>query len=341
MEAYLEAANALVKDPKARIQVFTEAPRQFRETPLLDLGKIKGATMLTVEPGPARRYHISDSRGVRYLDFHTAGDGRFEVALLWRAPAFFVRSEAREARLSRDTPSPVSLSSLTFMDRENTRGPVEESYRANLFGLPYGRGFYEGFHVGKDRAAGVTDEERRGAVGESALQGVGLSFGYALSEPQITSEPLDGVQHGLDLVADFWLSEGFALELVGAYGTSAHSRNPLAENESFRLHRASVGVGARWKWSLDHGLSFGADIRTGHQWLFFSGGAQDDLLADIFSWRGELAGRVAYQLNPSLAMGLRAGMSLSLVSVTEAGSGRARETFDALPFAGVFVEWRP
>ena len=123
-----------------------------------------------------------------------AGDGRFEVALVWSSSAFFVRTFDREARLSRDEPSPVSLASLAFTEREKTRGPVEESYRANLFALPFGKGFYEGFHVGKGRAAAGVGAQTRGPDEQGSLDGVGVQAGYMLSGPQVTAQPLQGIQ---------------------------------------------------------------------------------------------------------------------------------------------------
>ena len=342
LEAYLEAANASVQDPKARIHVFTEPPRQLQDAPLIELSRIKSATLLSVEPGEPGRYHISDSRGVRYLDFHTAGDGLFHVALLWRAPAFFVRTEETEARLERTDDPVVSLAELTFVYRDSPRGPVEESYRANLYAVPFGKGFYAGYHAGRSRVQGATlDEGLPGVPPQSdLLKGVGLSFAYLLSPPQLSDQDLTGLQHAVDLSADFWLTEHFALQVIGAYGTSANN-NTTASNRPFRLHRANLGLGVKMAWQPMAKLDAGFDLRTAHQWLIFSGGLDDQLLGDIFSWRGELAGNLGYHLTEDLMIGLRLGASLSLVSVNKAARLAApEETIDLLPFAGAFIGLR-
>ena len=340
VEAWLEAANASVDDPRARIRVTVEAPQQFKRAELVRLSSFQRATMLSVEPGEAGHYHLADSRGVRYADFHAAGDGPMRMALLWSAPFFFVRTQDTEARLDREARGPVvSLRDLEFVARSAPRGPVEESYRANLFSVPFSKGFYTGYHAGRERGAGAASAEvGRALEAPGALRRVDLQLGALSAPAPLSSFKIDALELGGDLAASFWLGEHFALVAFGGYGTSA-DREQIVGGQPFRLHRVALGVGAQVGAQLAPELALGLELRTAHQWLIFTGGGQDQRLGDPFSWRGEGALTVGYALSEQVSVGVRAGVSLNLFSIAREAGG-VEEAVDLQPFAGIFMGLR-
>lgn len=345
LEAYLEAANASVQDPRARIQVFTEAPRQFQEEPLVRLAHLGKATLLEVSPGTRGRYHIADSRGVRYADFHSAGDGAFHLALLQNAPIFFVRTEAQEARVVPEQPV-VRLAELDFTARDGVRGPVEESYRANLFAVPYGQGFYAGFHAGRSRpqraAASIGDVN---VEPTRALRAVGLRTAYVLSSSQLGNVAGidDGVQHNTELATALWFGEHFALEIFAQFGVSA----PLSTDagETIVARRFAGGVGVTGDWRLGRSpLRVEAGLRTAHQglWATYEATTSDDSSrrGDPFSWRAEAFVGLVMPIAGGWEVGARGGASVSVFSFTERQDDAPREVVDVLPFGGLTFGYR-
>ncbi len=345
IEAYLEAANTAVQDPRARIHVFTEPPQQSREEPMLNLSALRSATLLEIAPGEPGRYHISDSRGVRYADFHTAGDHRFYVALLQNADTFFVRSESLEARLE-ISPGAISLAELDFVERaDGARGAVQESYRANLYAVPYGQGFYAGFHAARDRSprqVGVTAAPPE----VDTVKNLDLRLGYLLSAPQFTDRDLGGLQHNLELGSSFWFSERLALEVLAQYGTSGDhfEQLPDGRGEAFRLHRVSFGLGLRLGWNIPGNFRVEVAARTAHQFLwadFPTGGAGASgsrQFGDPFSWRSEGVVDLNRELGGGVWVGARLGVSLSLLSSLNDGANQ--ETLDPLVMGGAHLGYR-
>ena len=85
LEAFLAAANAGVTNPKARISVYAQAPAQDLSVPIVRLGDYADATTLELPAGVSGRYHVEDSRGVRYADMNVDGSRATQIKLL-RAP---------------------------------------------------------------------------------------------------------------------------------------------------------------------------------------------------------------------------------------------------------------
>src|SRR4029078_8213906 len=70
LRAFLAAANARVKNPEARVEVFSHPPALDRHRPLFDLRAAelagRATRFLHFGAGLAGRFHVEDDRGVRY-----------------------------------------------------------------------------------------------------------------------------------------------------------------------------------------------------------------------------------------------------------------------------------
>ncbi|HEY3450104.1 MAG TPA: hypothetical protein VGK67_27370 [Myxococcales bacterium] len=138
--AFVEAANAAIDVPRARLRVFYRAPTSAPEVPLVDLAPLHALPSLEVEAQHADQFHVEDGRGVRVADFHPSAEQAARVALVGQAP-FWLRSGDREAVLPSETR--VLASQLTFDPTSApAKGSIEQSFRKNLFLLPFGQTFF-------------------------------------------------------------------------------------------------------------------------------------------------------------------------------------------------------
>lgn len=338
LEAWLAAANASVLHPRARIQFYTRGPRQDQNGALLSLRRLAAGSLLQIPARQAGRYHIEDSRGLRYADFHSAGDGPVHLALLPQAPHYFVRRGDSEARVSPqpEQDHPVELSEGAFVPSQDQTGQrggaVEESYRRNLFATPYGRSFFAGYQAGRQPGWGLG--VGRGASLPSPPSPWELRAGLGFSGAQLSERAGQSLQTTLELSAGWHLQEDLWLELIGQYGTSAHT----LEEQALTQHRPALGAGLRYELPLADGWALSLSGRSFYQWLIFDG---QQRLGDKLSWRGEAWGGLERQLGERWTVGLRAGYGLSVISVAQTSDGKQLEpVWDGLWQAGLVLGWR-
>ncbi len=213
--AFVEAANAAIDVPRARLRVFYRPPTTAPGVALVHTAPLQALPTLEIEPGHAGQFHIEDARGVRVADFHPSAERPARVALVGQAP-FWVRTGEREALLP---PGPrVLTSQLSFApEAAAARGSVEQTFRKNLFLLPFGPSYF------------------RSAVEERARLERDLRVEALLSQPAEATRPKQ--------VAG-WLGVGTGLALGAAgavaYGmaTWSHDRYDAASTREAALrHR--------------------------------------------------------------------------------------------------------
>jgi hypothetical protein len=145
LRAFVAAASARVRDPRARPEVFARAPAQDRAQPLFDLTRPGGLGFLSVPAALAGRFWVEDERGVRLYDFHKEPLRPLVLAV----PAdrqLFLRQASGEARF-RVAPGAVQDGqALTFKGVQvASRGALDQTFREDLFQVAYGPSFYAGF----------------------------------------------------------------------------------------------------------------------------------------------------------------------------------------------------
>ena len=141
--AFVEAANAAIDVPRARLKVFAHPPAQQLEVPLMATTAFQESVTLTLPTTHAGRYHVEDGRGVRTLDLNYSSEQSVKLKLVGEAP-FYIRRPDDEAIITAETVA-ADISSLRFMPlTEGHRGSVETSFRRHLFEIPFGVGFYRG-----------------------------------------------------------------------------------------------------------------------------------------------------------------------------------------------------
>jgi hypothetical protein len=170
LAAYVAAANLKVRDPRARVSIFARAPRADLRAPLLDLGllaRLRGdaarpahgrvAGLLRLPAAFQGHWYLEDDRGVRYADFNKTAEHALALALLDR-PFYYLRNDAQEARVALDGPGDVDGAALQLAPLPlASRGSVEESFRQDLYAVPFGRNFAQG-HA----AAETTEDDEPG-----------------------------------------------------------------------------------------------------------------------------------------------------------------------------------
>jgi hypothetical protein len=201
LRAFLAAANARVTHPEARVDVFARAPLVDRHRPLVDLRRAQAGRFLHFAPGLTGRFHVEDARGVRYADLHKEAGAAFDL-LIAPARGYYVRrslgsddgneeGEVRWPGLRR-----VQVASLSWHSRQlASRGAVEASYRKDLYKVPFGRGFYDGYVA----TSGDVPVEDGGAFVVRELRPRPrhhLGVGYLFSGPPAGQS---GFSHGVDL----------------------------------------------------------------------------------------------------------------------------------------------
>jgi hypothetical protein len=330
IEAWLAAANASVQHPRAKIQFHVSAPRQDRAAALIALPRLKAGSLLELPAQAPGRYHVEDSRGLRYADFHSAGDGPLRLALLPQATHYFIRRGDDEARVEHpggaDRLIELSLASFAPTDAaalEARSGAIEESYRRNLFGTPYGLGFFQGFQAAQARAQAPSPPP----APEAPLE---LRLGLGLSQAPLADLAGPGGPQLITEAALAWWGLGpLALELAAQYGTSGH--------DALRQHRPALGLGLRAARALPWELSLTAAARGFAQWLLFDG---ERRLGDKLSWRGDLWLGLERPLWRDLRVELRLGYALDVVSVAQTSDGADLEPrLEAAPQAGLTLGW--
>ena len=139
----VEAANAGIKVPRARLKVYYRPPAINEDLPLIDINNYPRNRRIYFPKEMAGKFHIEDARGVRIADFNYSEEQGVTLHLTGEAP-FFVRTETSESIIE-DPWNEVLASNLQFTDRASTsKGSVERSFRKDLYTIPFGMGFFRG-----------------------------------------------------------------------------------------------------------------------------------------------------------------------------------------------------
>ena len=170
LRAFLAAANARVRNPEARVDVFARAPALDRHRPLVDLRDRRRphARFLHFGAGLGGRFFIEDDRGVRVADFNKEPGAAFDVMVSARHAYYVCRSATRSKRRRRASASGASR----WRRCRGTRAPSPRAarstprFRNDLYREPYGRGFYDGFVA--TRAICPSRRARRSCVATGA-----------------------------------------------------------------------------------------------------------------------------------------------------------------------------
>lgn len=143
LQAFIAAANSAVRDPKVKPTIVAHAPQADRRSPLLALGELRGTGFLRGKsPG---RFFIELGNGRRYLDAHLS-DGTIAAIALPADTPLYVRTPDREASVAASAGGVVDFDDLELRTRTlASRGAADETYRRDLFAVPYGLTYYQGY----------------------------------------------------------------------------------------------------------------------------------------------------------------------------------------------------
>lgn len=204
--AFIAAANHAVRDPRARLSVFARAPAKDVEAPLMRAPAAERAAWVELPAALAGRVHLEDDRGLRVVDVHKSAEQPLRLALVPRGH-YFVRTPGAELKLAAAAGSSVRVSESALTPRELAeRGAVEESFRRDLFAVPFGRGFVAGFESAGESPREVAALSRGVALdwyerprpwawvsGGLALAGIGAGVGLSLAAADKRDELEAGV----------------------------------------------------------------------------------------------------------------------------------------------------
>lgn len=318
LEAYLVAANVAVTNPRARIKVFAEPPAQDKSRPLTRLDSFRDATRLVIPAGTGGRYHVEDSRGLRYADTHVDASSRSTLVLL-RKPVgggvYYLRTDDAQAEIRTDADE-VLTTALAFAERrDQSRGSVEEAFRTNLFATPFGPSFVQGFSAGRE----ALEAERAAPTREVSPWSTQVAVEYGISTPTLD---VDGLQHNFAVSVDFIHQ--------GTLGVGPYLQYGFSDSEVGTFHRASLGLEVMRLFGAGSWY-FGPRARVGHQALFLDD--SNTLSADPIGLRGEAALLGIRELAAGMQLSLLGGASIDVVTQTGANSGDERVLLN--PFAGV------
>ncbi len=323
IEAYLAAANAAVTNPRAKIRMHVSGPKQNLNKPLTRINGFHNATIFGFDGG--KRMHIEDTRGLRYVDLHSGAGNRGRLVLL-KKPVnnlpYYLRTGDQQATIATDT-KVAAMGQLAFEDRPNqTRGSVEESFRADLFSTPFGPAFVAGYQAGRDQgqslgAATVLDEQE-------STWNYELAFDYAVSTPPID---LNGLQHQFGVGFLFRHETGWGVGPFAEYGIS-----PL---EEATIHRLAGGVEGNFARQIGmSNLKLGVRGRAGIQTILFDA---DEVSSDPISLRASAAVVLSWRLAEQLQAEAIGGVAMDVV--TRAGVEENDEDIIASPFGGIGIRF--
>lgn len=143
---FVAAANARIDNPKAKLEVFARPPPIHLEEPLFSVDRLRPSVpRLTIPRRMAGRWALQDGRGVRYADFNFAADGELELALFPSA-VYFLQAEDEELEIPSSVVQVADAGRLEPRPRvSRPRSAEVESFRRDLFAVPFGRAYLEGF----------------------------------------------------------------------------------------------------------------------------------------------------------------------------------------------------
>lgn len=325
LHAFIAAANARVKHPEARLNIFAKAPSANRRQPLVDLREFQRARLLRFDGPLSGRYHIEDERGIRAVDLNKANTIRFDVALD-RQRTYYLRRDGKEARVLPGKER-LSVTSLQFANRvlASRSASLDRSFRQDLYGTAYSRGFYDGFCAqtgalpvgGKAVEFAILRGQSANALGDHSL-----SVGYILSGALLE---LEGVNHGAQLRYDWRFQPHFSLGATVEYG---HLSTTSPSNTNGSLNRLAALGGLAAHTDLFSRLSLRGELNVGYQ-LFFTSGTVPiktgsttiGVEGSSHGFRLETGAALRFVISQQIFAETRGGLALELVKFEGASSG--------------------
>jgi hypothetical protein len=319
LRAFLAAANARVRNPEARVDVFARAPALDRHRALVDLRAVGAAARyLHFGAGLGGRFFIEDDRGVRVADLNKEPGAAFDVMVSARH-AYYVRSEDQEAE-ARIGERRVEVATLPWHARAiAARGALDATFRNELYRVPYGRGFYDGF-VATSGDLAVEESTPFVAAASAAAPRLRhrISLAYAMSSASIGNT---GVSNGADLRYAYRFWRALDLGVAGQFGSGNGAQGPLWRAA------AMIVVGAEWRPRDWLGLRLDSAIG----WQLYSGtielGGQKLTGTESRGLRYELAGGLNVSLGATFGLFARGGLALDGVYPQGAPSALAPNGF--------------
>jgi hypothetical protein len=309
--AFLAAANARVRHPQARIDVFSRPPAANRSRALVDQRRASGrARFLRFGPGLSGRFYIEDDRGLRYADLNKEAAASFDVAVSRERSYYVRRNEVEEVEI-RPSRRRVDLGELRWTPVAlSARGAVDQSFRSDLFRVPFGPLFYEGY-VAKSGDVpvelGASSAPERGADFPRHRLAVGMSFSGSPAGDSGPSYAAD-LRYGYRLRR--WFDVGVAVQ-VGHGGADRQSltRTALlgAAGATWRpWARAAFRFDAAFGWQALHGT---VDLPGGR----FTG-------SEPRGFRLEAGAGIELQVSAAIGLWLRGGLALDGVYPADASA---------------------
>ena len=151
LDAFLDAANARVIHPSARLNAYVAPPRLNLAEPVFDSRLAEQATRLELDERVSGRMHIEDERGVRVADFNTAPDGPITLVLN-PGSRYFLRGANGERTFKATARHRVHAARVQPQPRQiAARGSEDQTFRRDLFAVPFGRAYFHGFSNARAR----------------------------------------------------------------------------------------------------------------------------------------------------------------------------------------------
>jgi hypothetical protein len=198
----------------------------------------------------------------------------------------------------------VELAALTWRPRAiASRGALDQTFRQDLYKVPYGRGFYDGYvatsgdlPVEGDSQPFLVMEQRK-PIGRNRL-----SVGYLM-----TTSPAGnaGLNHGVDLRYGYNVWGPLELGLAGQVGYGTGTAGQSLTRAALALYLAASYLPKSW-------ISFRLDTAVG--WQLLSGTVQLGMErltgTEPRGLRFELAGGLGFNLASNLWLLVRGGLAV-------------------------------
>ncbi len=154
--AFIAAANAQVHNPSARLEIFAQPPAMHLNEPIFDRAWAVHAPQVILPPQRAGRWHLEDARGVRFADFNSAPTESLTLTLVPQ-PQYFLRHGAKEIAIDLSTQRRINLAQLRETRVELAqRGSEALTFQRDLFALPFGRAYFEGYRAASPHSSAQT-----------------------------------------------------------------------------------------------------------------------------------------------------------------------------------------
>jgi hypothetical protein len=314
LRAFLAAANARVRLPEARVEVFSRAPALDRHRAVIDLRQAAGldrpTRFLHFGSQLSGRFHVEDERGVRYADLNKEAGAAFDVVISAKHSYYVRRGDEEEGEVRPGVTRRIEVDGLRWQRRAiAARGAIDQSFQKDLYRVPFGRGFYDGFVA---TSADLPVDEGTPLVILEAKRPLrhAITASYLM-----TGAPAgdSGLNHGLDLRYAFSAHRHVELGLAGQIGHgSGPAAGPTNATGGQALTRAALLATVGVTFAPLQRLRLGLDAGLGWQLLAGSVqlGAQRVEGTEARGLRLELGGALAVDLIENLALRVRGGFAL-------------------------------